>query len=116
MRYKGGRDAAVLEQMVDEISDHALFRYCVEARCETSVPAETWLVSLDDRLIDHESGIDLDRYVWGVKWRCLDPGAKLLPQSEATCRWSKALGSDFHEVRIETNAHNLTSLFSDPFK
>jgi hypothetical protein len=90
-----------------------LFRYCVEARCETSVPAETWRVSLDDRLIDHESGADLDGYVWGVKWHCLYPGAKLLPASEATRHWSKALGIDFHEVRIETNAHNLTLLFSD---
>lgn len=42
-----------------------LFRCCVEARCETSVPAKTWRVSLDDRLIDHETGVDLDGYVWG---------------------------------------------------
>lgn len=90
-----------------------LFKYCVEARCETSVPAETWQVSLDDRLIDHETGVDLDGYVWGVKWHCLYPGAKVLPESEATRRWSLALGIDFHEVRMETNAHNLTLLFSD---
>ncbi|MET8968917.1 YxiG-like protein [Streptomyces hydrogenans] len=90
-----------------------LFRYCVEARCETSVPAETWRVSLDDRLIDHRGGRDLDGYVWGVKWHDLYPGAKLLPESEATQRWSKALGIDFHEVRIATNAQNLTLLFSD---
>ncbi|MEU5485014.1 hypothetical protein AB0H11_47155 [Streptomyces mirabilis] len=82
-------------------------------RCETSVPAETWRVSLDDRLIDHETGLDLGGYVWGVKWHCLYPGAKLLPESEATRRWSKALGLDFHEVRIESNAHNLALLFSD---
>ncbi|MFB7244319.1 hypothetical protein ACFCYX_17870 [Streptomyces populi] len=44
-----------------------LFRYCVEARCETSVSAETWRVSSDDRLIDRETGVDLDGYVWGVK-------------------------------------------------
>ncbi|XCM83695.1 hypothetical protein ABWK59_34605 [Kitasatospora sp. HUAS MG31] len=48
-----------------------------------------------------------------MKWHCLYPGAQLLPESEATRRWSKALGIDFHEVRIETNAHNLTLLFSD---
>lgn len=121
-------NTAVLEQMLDETFVYAtadprtgvapahlryLFRYCVEAQCETSVPAETWRVSLDDRLIDHETGADLEGYVWGVKWHCLYPGAKLLPESEATRRWSKALGIDFHEVRIETNAHNLTLLFSD---
>lgn len=140
-------DTAVLEQMLEEIFDHALvhhgytnymrdyevivhamadprtgitpshlrylFRYCVEARCETSVPPETWQVSLDDRLIDQETGADLDGYVWGVQWHALYPGAKLLPASEATRRWSKALGIDFHEVRIKTNAHNLILLFSD---
>ncbi|MFB7277241.1 hypothetical protein ACFCZV_09045 [Streptomyces hydrogenans] len=48
-----------------------------------------------------------------VKWHDLYPGAKLLPESEATQRWSKALGIDFHEVRIVTNAQNLTLLFSE---
>ncbi|MGK5642597.1 YxiG-like protein [Streptomyces sp. URMC 126] len=90
-----------------------LFRYCVEARCETSVAAETWRISLDDRLIDHATGADLDGYVWGVKWHPLFPGARVLPESEATRRWSKAVGIDFHEVRLETNAHNLTLVFSD---
>lgn len=75
--------------------------------------AETWRISLDDRLIDHETGVDLDGYVWGVKWHRLYPGAKLLPESDATRRWSKTLGIDFHEVLMETNAHNLTLLFSE---
>ncbi|WP_420711461.1 hypothetical protein [Streptomyces sp. NRRL F-3307] len=30
----------------------------------------------------------------------------------ATRRWSKALGADVHEVRMKTNAHNVTLLFS----
>ncbi|MFE5140651.1 hypothetical protein ACFRDV_23700 [Streptomyces fagopyri] len=90
-----------------------LFRYCVEARCETSVPAETWRVSLDERLIDQETGVDLDGYVWGVRWHAVYRGAKVLPESEATRRWSKALGIEFREVRMEANAHNVTLLFSD---
>lgn len=48
-----------------------------------------------------------------MKWHCLYPGATLPSSSEATRRWSNALGIDFHEVRIETNAHNLTLVFSD---
>ncbi|GGX31400.1 YxiG-like protein [Streptomyces chryseus] len=40
-------------------------------------------------------------------------GAELRPGSEATRRWSKAVGIDFHEVHMETNAHDLTLLFSD---
>ncbi|MFE5549182.1 hypothetical protein ACFQ71_35910 [Streptomyces sp. NPDC056534] len=90
-----------------------LFRYCVEAGCETSVPAATWRVSLDDRLVDYETGADLDGYVWGVKWHLLYPGAKLLPESETARRWSRAVGIDFHDVLIESNAHRLTLVFSD---
>ncbi|MFB8402423.1 hypothetical protein [Streptomyces sp. NPDC055912] len=90
-----------------------LFRYCVEARCETSVPAVTWRVSLDDRLVDYETGADLDGYVWGVKWHLLYPGAKLMPESEVARRWSRAVGIDFHDVLIESNAHRLTLVFSD---
>jgi hypothetical protein len=90
-----------------------LFKYCVEARCETTVRPDTWRISLDERLIDHETGVDLDGYVWGVKWHCLYPGATILPASETTRRWAQAVGIDFHEVRLETNAHSLTLVFSD---
>ncbi|MEV8463121.1 hypothetical protein AB0470_26670 [Streptomyces griseosporeus] len=48
-----------------------------------------------------------------MKWHALYPEARLLPASEVTRRWSKALGINFHEGRIETNAHNLTLLLSD---
>lgn len=140
-------DTAALEQMLDEIFDHAvvhhgytdymrdyevivhatadprtglapsylrcLFRYCVEARCATSVRPETWRDSLDDRFIDHGTGVDLDGYVWGVKWQALYPGAVLRPESETARRWSAALGIDFHEVRLDLTAHQLTLLFSD---
>jgi hypothetical protein len=44
-----------------------LFRYCVEARCESSVPPATWRVSLDDRLIDHKTGADLDGVTSGAR-------------------------------------------------
>lgn len=90
-----------------------LFKYCVEARCETTVQPDTWRISLDDRLIDYETGVDLGGYVWGVKWHALYPGATILPGSETARRWTQAVGIDFHEVRIETNAHSLTLVFSD---
>ncbi len=88
-----------------------LFRYCVEARCQTTVNTDVWGASLDDRLIDYGTGVDLDGYVWGVKWHCLYPGAKIVPESEAAGRWAEAVGIEFHEVRIETNAHDLTLVF-----
>lgn len=90
-----------------------LFRYCVEARCRTTVTPPTWRESLDDRLIDHKTGVDLDGYVWGVKYQALYPGAQLVDESPSALSWAEAIGLEFHEVRIETNAHDLTLIFSD---
>ncbi|MGW0853781.1 YxiG-like protein [Streptomyces sp. NPDC002690] len=90
-----------------------LFRYCVEARCETFQSAETWRASLDDRLLDLDTADPaLGGYVWGVKFHELYD-IRLRPGSDATRRWTEAVGIDFHEVRMETNAHDLTLLFSD---
>ncbi|MEU8701653.1 hypothetical protein AB0C61_29155 [Streptomyces sp. NPDC048680] len=90
-----------------------LFRFCVEARCETFLPAETLRDSLDDRLLNRETADpDLGGYVWGMKFHELY-GAEILPKSEAAQRWTMAVGIEFHEVHIETNAHDLTLLCSD---
>ncbi|AZK95532.1 MULTISPECIES: YxiG-like protein [Streptomyces] len=90
-----------------------LFRYCVEARCESFLSTDTWRDSLDDRLLDRETADpNPGSYVWGAKYHEMY-GAELRPESEATRHWSKAVGIDFREVHIETNAHDLTLLFSD---
>ncbi|TKK80637.1 hypothetical protein FDA94_35895 [Herbidospora galbida] len=90
-----------------------LFRHCVQADCTTTVPADIWRESLDDRLITYQTGVDLDGYVWGVDWQLLYPGATLVTDSPTAQRWAAAVGIDFHEVRIQTNAHDLTLVFSD---
>ncbi|MET7464140.1 hypothetical protein [Nonomuraea sp. NPDC005501] len=90
-----------------------LFRYCVQATCTTALPAHTWGVSLDERLTTDETDVELDGYVWGVNWQCLYPGATLITVSPTARSWAAAIGIDFHEVRIETNVHDLTLVFSD---
>lgn len=90
-----------------------LFRYCVQATCTTALPARTWQVSLDERLIEFETGVELDGYVWGVNWQCLYPGATLIADSPTAQSWTEAIGIDFHEVRFETNVHDFTLVFSD---
>lgn len=90
-----------------------LFRYCVEARCQTTIEPGIWRRSLDDRLVDYETGVDLDGYVWGVKWQPLYPGAKVVAESPSARAWAESLGMEFHEVRLESNAHDLTLVFSD---
>jgi hypothetical protein len=90
-----------------------LFRYCVEADCRTTVQPEVWRDSLDDRLINHETGVDLDGYVWGVKWHCLYPGGQAVADSSRAQAWAQTIGIDFHEVCLTTNAHELTLVFSE---
>jgi hypothetical protein len=98
---------------VEPVHLRYLFRHCVEAHCRTTVSPDSWRGSLDDRLIDYETGVDLDGYVWGVKWQPLFPGATVVPESASAHTWAKAVGIEFHEVRIETNAHDLTLVFSE---
>lgn len=90
-----------------------LFRYCVEADCRTTVRPAIWRDSLDDRLIDYETGVDLDGYVWGVKWHGLYPGGRIVADSARAAAWTEAVGVDFHEVSLSTNAHELTLVFSN---
>jgi len=90
-----------------------LFRYCVQANCVTTVPGHTWRESLDDRLTAYETGVTLNGYLWGVDWQMLYPGAELVADSSTARDWAAAVGIDFHEVRIQTNVHDLTLVFSD---
>jgi hypothetical protein len=90
-----------------------LFRYCVEASIAPGVSAEIWARSLDDRLIDDETARGVDGYAWGSKWQSIYPGGTVVADSERASRWAAALGVDFHEVRLELNAHDLTLVFSD---
>ncbi|MGO9558650.1 MAG: hypothetical protein ACLPQS_14375 [Acidimicrobiales bacterium] len=90
-----------------------VFKLCVLAEVTSAVPESVWQRSLDDRLIDYETGKDLEGYVWGVKWQVLYPGGRIVADSALADRWSRALGVDFHEVEIGTNGHNLRLVFSD---
>jgi hypothetical protein len=90
-----------------------LFKVCVLATVETTLPPGGWASSLDERLIDYDTGVDLDGYVWGVKWHALYPGARVVADSPRAVQWSTALSIDFHEIEIETNAHKISLVFSD---
>jgi len=93
------------------------FRYvfvnCVLANVSTALDPQIWARSMDERLIDYETGVDLEGYVWGVKWQMLYPGFELIADSESARAWSKDLGIPFFEARVETNGHNLSLVFSD---
>jgi hypothetical protein len=90
-----------------------LFRHCVEVSVQSTVPPEIWQRSLDERLIRYETGVDLEGYVWGVNGQELYPGMTEVADSERARQWAESIGIDFHEVRIEGNAHAVTLVFSD---
>lgn len=48
-----------------------------------------------------------------MKWHDLYPGFSLTAPSATADRWAQELGIDFHQVRIQTNAHDITLVFSD---
>lgn len=89
------------------------FTYCVQANTVTSISPEVWSVSLDPRLVDYQTGVDLDGYVWGVNWQELYPTVRRLETSHEADAWSQRLGIPFHEVLICANAHQLSLVFSD---
>lgn len=90
-----------------------VFVNCVQANVSTALTPEIWSHSLDERLIDYQSGSELEGYVWGVKWQMLYPGFALVPSSETARSWSSKLGIPFHEAEVGTNGHNLNLVFSD---
>lgn len=95
--------------------EHVRYRFtkCVQANAVTAVRPDVWAQSLDDLLTDYSTGVEMDGYVWGVKWQALYPGMKLIEDSAVATKWSGALGIPFHEARIETNGHNLSLVFSE---
>ncbi|WP_227489463.1 YxiG-like protein [Nocardioides kribbensis] len=89
------------------------FKHCVRATVTSAVPPEVWARSLDDRLMDYETGVELDGYVWGVKSQELYPGMQFVSPSSDASHWESALGVPFYEVSIKMNGHNINLVFSD---
>ncbi len=48
-----------------------------------------------------------------MKWHVLYPGGMVQPDSARARQWQDALGIDFHEIVIETNAHKVTLICAD---
>jgi hypothetical protein len=93
-----------------------VFTHCVVADVQTSVRDDVWPRSWADVFIDYaawEAAGCPDGYVWGVNDMAAYPGARYLPESPTAAEWSRRLGRPMHEVRIETNAHNLTLVFHE---
>lgn len=90
-----------------------LFRHCVHADVVTTLSPDTWSKSLDERLIVHDTEVDLDGYAWGVKWQNAYPGLTVVTESPDADSWSAGVGIPFHEVNIETNCQIFRLIFAE---
>jgi hypothetical protein len=90
-----------------------VFENCVYMSAESALPDGVWARSLDPRLIDYQQGVELDGYIWGVKYQILYPGFTLIDSSPLARDWSDRMGFPLQEVEVGTNGHNLRIVFSD---
>jgi len=92
------------------------FTHCVLAEVTTAVTTDTWRISWDDVFINYEvwqkAGEPVG-YVWGVNYSEAYPGLKYLKGSALAKEWSNRIGMEMHEIRIETNGHNIRLVFHD---
>jgi len=89
------------------------FKHCGRVSVAPALSPQVWRRSLDERLLDVETGCGIDGYVWGVKWQNLYPGMSLVEGSPDARQWSVDLGIPFYEAAAETNVHNTFMVFAD---
>jgi hypothetical protein len=90
-----------------------VFKYCVESDISTPLSGDLYRKSLDERLITYETGKDMEGYVWGANWSLLCPGWELIAHSKKASEWQQRIGIEFHEISIQSDAYNITLIFSD---
>jgi hypothetical protein len=105
--------------LVASIKEHQFlyrFSHCTSAWITTAVADRFWQESWDDIYTDYaawERAGAPSGYVWGAGCLLAYPGATYVENSELAHEWSVKLGKQMHEVRIETNGHDIGLIFHD---
>jgi hypothetical protein len=92
------------------------FSHCTSATVTTAVSDRAWQKSWEDIYTDYSAWNGSggpEGYVWGVCYSDAYPGATYVDNSVPAKEWANRLGHPMHEVRIETNGHNLDLVFHD---
>jgi hypothetical protein len=101
------------EEPIAEQRERWVFSHCVLAETHTAHSAQNWVRSWEDALTGpqfEEAWHRLGGYVW-VEYAVAYPGPSYVTDSPEAARWSRELGHQMHEVRIETNVYNLRLIF-----
>lgn len=92
------------------------FSHCTAAWVTTAVADRVWRKSWDD-IYTNRAAWELasapDGYVWATCFSDAYPGATYVENSELAREWSVKLDKQMHEVRIETNVHDIGLIFHD---
>ena len=105
--------------VIAEIHQHQFlyrFTHCTSAWTTTAVADKFWPESWNDIYIDYaawERAGAPNGYIWGVCYQLAYPGPTYVENSELARQWSSKLGKEMHEVRIETNCHDIGLIFHD---
>jgi hypothetical protein len=86
------------------------FTHCPEVSITTAVSEKAWRESWDDTFTDltaWRNAGEPDGFVWGVCWADAYPGMFYVDDSQTAISWSRRLGREMHEVRVETNAFTI---------
>ena len=92
------------------------FTHCPVVQVTTAVRDDVWRESWADLFTDaaaYEEAGTPDGYFWGVCYSDAYPGLTYVEDSTLVQGWSARFGQPMHEVRIETNGHNLSIVFHD---
>ena len=92
------------------------FTHCVVAHVTTDVDDEVWRKSWEDVFTDYEAWEEAgepEGFVWGVCYSAAYPGLEYIGNSLLAREWSERLRKPMHEVKIETNGHNIRLVFHD---
>jgi hypothetical protein len=109
------RDYDVVAQ-VNEYQFLYRFTHCTSATVTTAVADRVWLESWEEVYTDYPAWKRTgspEGYVWGVCYSIAYPGATYVDNSAIAREWAGRLGKPMHEVRIQTNCHNLGLIFHD---
>lgn len=91
------------------------FSHVPLATVTTTVKDSMWRESWDDAYIyaAWQGSASPGAFVWGVCCSLAQPGAKYIEDSASAREWEARFGKPMHEVRIETNGHNIQLIFHD---
>ncbi|WP_148041381.1 YxiG-like protein [Rufibacter immobilis] len=92
------------------------FKHCYDLIYKTLIDDDLIKKSWDDLFTDFETWEkhkEPDGFVWGTNWSLAYPGFEEIKDSEKANDWSKRLGKQMKESKLETNSFEITLIHEE---